>query len=217
MDSSIVALGSASNVPPILSDQPSTLQISATVLTSAIASLTIINTFMPTTIASLIRINEPQTTSTAIEVGSSTSIVPMVIGSGGVAWNIPCQMSYGPVILPPFAVPIAQAGPSTSSATPGPPLVPAQGSTTSVSSSDLPGQGAPMTSQSQDFEWLTEAPLTTATKTTSPAFISSITTGINDDGNSEYSGHPVPAFWHPRCLVGILERPISICLPTRFS
>ena len=88
VDSSSMFLGSPPNIPSSSRDVSSVLQIGATIFTTVIGGLTMTNTFLPTTISPLTDISTPQMTSTAVAIGSSTSIVSMLIGPGGVVWNI---------------------------------------------------------------------------------------------------------------------------------
>lgn len=46
-----------------------------------------------------------------------------------------------------------------------------------------------------------EVPLPTIVSLTSPVLITSMASGITKDGHAEHSGHPVPVFWLPHCLV----------------
>ena len=74
----------------------------AVVVSSSVSGQEVVETFMPTTISSLTTLES--SLSTFSSVGPSSS-VPIVIGPGGVAWQIPSVQPGVPELLPPTTLP----------------------------------------------------------------------------------------------------------------
>ena len=174
----------------------------ASVISTVIGGSTVKETFLPTTFSSYVSLTASTTISTTIQVGSSSTVIPETIWSGGVGWQYPSLTSGIPLLPAPSEAPsIRPSGPSqsvplttSSSAAPGSSVsTPVSGPTTIAS----------QYSQTSDPQWATEAPLTTASSSTTPIAIATVS-NVQSDGHTDHGGHPIPVFYHPHCFVSPL-------------
>ena len=81
---------------------PSASVPGAVVVSSTISGQLVAETFVPTTISSLISLTSELSTFTQVAPSSS---IPIVVGPGGIAWQIPIPQSGKPQIPPPTTLP----------------------------------------------------------------------------------------------------------------
>ncbi|KAL6719414.1 hypothetical protein ACLMJK_003654 [Lecanora helva] len=180
-----------------------------TVIKSDLSESILSQTFSAAIFSSLMNVKTPQTISTTLYLGSTTSIVPLVVGSGGLAWVVPSHASQEPILPPPSAPPAPIADFGTPTAKPQlsensqTSLVPPNSVDSTGTSVSALAQISPVSTQSSDSEWIIEAPLPTITTTTHPIIMTSFTASIHKDSHSDNKkgARPHPIFWHPHCFV----------------
>ena len=201
-DTSGSSPGSTAKAPTASTSSGTALPPGATVITSIVGGSTVKETFLPTTYPSLISLTTLSTTSTTLHEGTSSTVTPITIWPGGIAWQYPTLTTGQPILPAPSDPPLVN---TNGSITTGTRITSASGQTAPKLTSTGPSTTSPPYSQTPHPQWATEAPLPIARATvTPPPFIR--LDDIHEDGHTDHDGHPVPVFWHPHCIVRLYNK-----------